>query len=193
MNKSRLEAFSDGVFAIVITLLILDVKLPDVPYDQLPRVLTDALPHLLAYIMSFIIIGLYWISHHISLTLLHKTSAAFLWMNILLLLLISFIPFPASLLGKYPFERIPLVLYGATLIATNLTGYAMLYHIYKRPQLSTSALTKENFIYQRKIYIVVNAGYLTAILVALLSPCISYLMYGVITLALIIRNIRRFK
>ncbi|HXC07199.1 MAG TPA: TMEM175 family protein [Bacteroidia bacterium] len=193
MNKSRLEAFSDGVFAIVITLLILDVRLPDVSYDKLPGAIRDVLPHLLAYVMSFIIIGLYWISHHISLNLVHKTTGAFLWMNILLLLLISFIPFPASLLGKYPFEPIPLILYGATLIATNLTGFSMLYHIYKRPHLTGSTLTRENFIYQRKVYIIINTFYLLAIGMAWISPALSYILYGLITAVLIIRNVRRVK
>ena len=97
MEKSRLEAFSDGVFAIVITLLILDIRFPEVEYSQFAATLVSVLPRILAYVMSFIIIGLYWVIHHNSMHAIKKTDRGFLWLNILLLLCVSFIPFPTSL------------------------------------------------------------------------------------------------
>ena len=74
MKKSRLEAFSDGVFAIVITLLILDIRFPEVDYSQFAATLTSVLPRILAYVMSFIIIGLYWVIHHNSMHVMKKTD-----------------------------------------------------------------------------------------------------------------------
>ena len=81
MQKSRLEAFSDGVFAIVITLLILDIRFPEVPYSQFGQTLLSLLPRILAYVMSFILIGLYWVVHHNSLHGMKKTDRGFLWLN----------------------------------------------------------------------------------------------------------------
>ncbi len=75
MKKSRLEAFSDGVFAIVITLLILDIRFPEVDYSQFAATLTSVLPRILAYVMSFIIIGLYLVIHHNSMHAMKKTES----------------------------------------------------------------------------------------------------------------------
>src|SRR5262249_34533535 len=101
MTKARLEAFSDGVFAIVITLLILDIRIPEVPYRQLWPALTAAGPRLLAYVMSFLLIGLYWVFHHHGMQRLERTDGVFIWLNILFLLFVSFLPFPTVLLGRY--------------------------------------------------------------------------------------------
>ncbi|HMU93412.1 MAG TPA: TMEM175 family protein, partial [Anaerolineales bacterium] len=79
MEKSRLEAFSDGVFAIVITLLILDIRFPEVEYAQFSETLVSVVPRILAYIMSFVIIGLYWVIHHNSMHAIKKTDRGFLW------------------------------------------------------------------------------------------------------------------
>jgi len=79
MEKSRLEAFSDGVFAIVITLLILDIRFPNVEYSQFAATLASLLPRILAYIMSFIIIGLYWVIHHNSMHAMKITDRGFHW------------------------------------------------------------------------------------------------------------------
>jgi uncharacterized membrane protein len=74
VNKGRLEAFSDGVFAIVITLLILDVKIPEVAYQQLGEALLATLPKIFAYVMSFLIVSLYWVTHHNIMAFLVKTD-----------------------------------------------------------------------------------------------------------------------
>jgi uncharacterized membrane protein len=185
MEKSRLEAFSDGVFAIVITLLILDIRFPEADYSQFWSTLISMLPRILAYVMSFIIIGLYWVSHHNSLHAIKKTDRGFLWLNILLLLFVSFIPFPTSLLGRYPFRAGPIIIYGLTLIACNAVGYIMIIYVHYRPHLAVSDF---NQLYLRRhtpVYIVVNAAYLGAILLAHLSPLLSYLIYIGVVVVLI--------
>src|SRR5947207_3057718 len=121
-----MEAFSDGVFAIVITLLVLDVHLPDVPASELGNALWAIAPRIIAYATSFLLTGLYWFSHHRSMEVLQRTDGALLWMNTVLLLLVSFIPFPTSLLGRYLFEPLPIVLYGGTLLAANAVGFIMI-------------------------------------------------------------------
>ena len=114
MTKHRLEMFSDGVFAIVITILILNIHLPENTSTQhLGEALKALFPDILAYVTSFILIGLYWIAHHTSFHHIHKVNGVLLWLNMLLLLFVSFMPFPASLLGKYPTEPVPLMIYGS--------------------------------------------------------------------------------
>jgi len=186
MEKSRLEAFSDGVFAIVITLLILDIRFPEVDYSQFWTTLSSLLPRILAYVMSFIIIGLYWVTHHNSMHAIKKTDRVFLWLNILLLLCVSFIPFPTSLLGRYPFQAGPIIIYGATLIASNLVGYIMILYVWFHPHLATAEFGKKYMRQHTPVYIVVNILYLCAILLAHLLPLLSYLIYIIVVVLLIV-------
>jgi len=186
MEKSRLEAFSDGVFAIVITLLILDIRFPNVPYAQFAETLVSILPRILAYVMSFIIIGLYWVTHHNSMHAMKKTDRGFLWLNILLLLCVSFIPFPTSLLGRYPFQAWPIIIYGATLITCNVVGYVMLVYVHYYPHLAVSEFNEMYLRRHTPVYILVNGLYLCAILLAHPLPLLSYLIYlGVVVLLIV--------
>ncbi len=126
MTKYRLEMFSDGIFAIVITILVLNIHLPDNSTAQtLGQDLRAMLPNILAYVTSFVLIGLYWIGHHTSFHHIHKVNGVFIWLNMLLLLFISFMPFPASLLGKYPLEPLSLIIYGINLILANTMAFCM--------------------------------------------------------------------
>lgn len=186
MEKSRLEAFSDGVFAIVITLLILDIRFPDVDYSQFEATLVSLLPRILAYVMSFIIIGVYWVTHHNSMHAMRKTDRSFLWLNILLLLCISFIPFPTSLLGRYPFQAGPIIIYGFTLIASNLVGYLMIVYVWYHPHLASSEFSKTYLRSHTPVYIFVNVAYLGAILLAHSFPLLSYLIYIAVVVFLIV-------
>jgi len=186
MEKSRLEAFSDGVFAIVITLLILDIRFPEVDYSQFTATLVSVLPRILAYVMSFIIIGLYWVTHHNSMHAIRKTDRGFLWLNILLLLCVSFIPFPTSLLGRYPFQAAPIIFYGLTLITCNVIGYVMLLYVHYHPHLAVPDFNQKYLRGHTPVYIVVNVAYLCAIFLAHPAPLLSYIIYiGVVVLLVI--------
>jgi uncharacterized membrane protein len=185
MTKTRLEAFSDDVFAIVITLLILIIKLPEVDYSNLKQALIVLLPNVLSYVMSFLIIGVYWVAHHRSALLVTKIDEVFLWLNILLLLFVSFIPYPTSLLGKYPFKEIPIIIYGANLIAANVTGFIMLMYLKHPPELGYGEHHKNNIYRQIPIYIVVNTLYAAAMIIAGTYPVVSYAIYIIVMLALI--------
>ena len=186
MEKSRLEAFSDGVFAIVITLLILDIRFPEVDYSQFATALVSLLPRILMYVMSFIIIGLYWVTHHNSMHAIKKTDRGFLWLNILLLLCVSFIPFPTSLLGRYPFEAGPIIFYGATLIVCNIVGYVMLVYVHYRPHLASAEFSSQYLRRHTPVYGIVNGAYLCAILLAHPFPLLSYLIYIAVVVFLIV-------
>jgi uncharacterized membrane protein len=103
--NSRLEAFCDGVFAIALTLLIIDIKIPSTTEinntSEFWLVLRHIAPSIFAFVLSFIIILITWVNHHAALKLINKSSVSFIYANGLLLLSVVFVPFPTSLLGEY--------------------------------------------------------------------------------------------
>ena len=185
MEKSRLEAFSDGVFAIVITLLILDIRFPEVDYSQFGATLKSVLPRILAYVLSFIIIGLYWVIHHNSMHAIKKTDRGFLWLNILFLLCVSFIPFPTSLVGRYPFEAGPIIIYGLTLIVCDVVGYVMVVYVHYHRHLATAEFGDKYLRSHTPVYILINGAYLGAVLLAHSYPLASYLIYVAVVVLVI--------
>src|SRR4030095_8317802 len=125
MSKTRLEAFSDGVFAIVITLLILNVHVPDGRTLTLQS-LRPLVPPLATFVLRFIIVGVYWISHHHTLHFLKEVNRRLLVLNLLVLLCVVFIPFPTSLLGTGFNNPLAVRLYGLSLMATNASVFIFL-------------------------------------------------------------------
>ncbi len=185
MNKSRLEAFSDGVFAIVITLLILDIRIPNVDYDHLGEALVGIMPHIIAYVMSFLVIGLYWIFHHNTAQLVQKVDRPFIWLNIVFLLFVSFMPFPTTLMGKYPFTQIPVLMYGANLLAANITGRIITVYTYRRDHLKTESFTPAIYKRQMRVYLFVNGLYVLAMAITFINPTISYVVFAGVFVLLI--------
>ncbi len=191
MNKQRLEAFSDGVFAIVITLLILDIKIPDVRPAALPAALVTLLPQLLTYIMSFFIVGLYWHLHHQVATEIKLIDEAFIWLNLVWLLFVSVLPFPTALLGRYPLQPIPLTVYGINLILVNVTGFLILVYFKNHPNLRFQPMSSADLRAIAPIYVVVNGLYAVAIGAAWMFPWLSYGIYFFVLIWVIIRSLRR--
>lgn len=189
MNKSRLEAFSDGVFAIVITLLVLNVKVPETNYNDLGKALIDILPSIGIYVMSFLLVGMYWVFHHYSFTFIGQLDGVLLWMNILFLLFMSFMPFPAMLMGKYPFTTLPVIIYGSNLVLANATGFVMLIYLQRNKNLTSALFTEKVFAKQFKTYLSVNIIYLGAIITGFFWPAISCIIFAVMAIILIIRSV----
>lgn len=100
-GTDRMEALSDGLFAIVLTLLVLQFEVPDVPADELPAAVADQETLLVSYLLSFVVVGLYWIIHHNLFRYIVGHDRILLWLNLLFLLSISFLPYPTELMGSY--------------------------------------------------------------------------------------------
>ncbi len=113
MNKGRLEAFSDGVFAIIITIMVLEIK---VPHGNTLEDLFPLLPIFLSYVLSFIYLGIYWNNHHHLLHTVKEVSGDILWANLHLLFWLSLVPFVTGWMGQNHFENIPVALYGVILL-----------------------------------------------------------------------------
>ena len=191
LNKQRLETFSDGVFAIVITLLILDIKIPNVEPTALGAALMNILPQMLTYILSFFIVGLYWHMHHQVAAQIKKIDEAFIWLNLIWLLFVSVLPFPTALLGRYPFQPIPLTIYGINLILVNVTGFIILVYFKNRPELRFKAMSSAELRAIAPIYVVVNGLYAVGIGAAWFFPWLSYAIYLFVLIWVIARSIRR--
>jgi len=113
MGKGRLEAFSDGVLAILITIMVLELK---VPQGAGPAALRPLLPVLLSYVLSFVYLGIYWNNHHHMLHTVTRVSAGILWANLHLLFWLSLVPFVTGWMGANHFAQAPTALYGVILL-----------------------------------------------------------------------------
>ena len=113
MEKGRLEAFSDGVLAIIITIMVLELK---VPHGDSWDVLFPQWPVFLSYVLSFIYVGIYWNNHHHLLQAAEKVNGGVLWMNLHLLFWLSLMPVATGWMGENHFARLPVALYGVVLL-----------------------------------------------------------------------------
>ena len=113
MGKSRLEAFSDGVIAILITIMVLEMK---VPIGERLEALAPVVPVFLSYVLSFIYLGIYWNNHHHMLHTVRRVTGPMLWANLHLLFWLSLVPFTTHWMGANHFAPVPTALYGAVLL-----------------------------------------------------------------------------
>jgi uncharacterized membrane protein len=126
LSKTRIEALADGIFAIVMTLLIFDIKVPQltqVTDKALRHSLIQLWPRFLTYIISFVMLGVYWVGHHNQYHYIQRTDRTFLWINILFFMSVTTIPFSTGLLGSYYTEETALLLYGLNLIVIGALLY----------------------------------------------------------------------
>lgn len=126
MEKNRLEAFSDGVLAIIITIMVLELKQP--VGDGIKDFLTLA-PTLLAYFLSFMFIAIYWVNHHLIFNQAEIINVKILWCNILWMFVMSFIPFATAWVGTYPTSMAPLFVYFADMSLASIAFHIMYYLI----------------------------------------------------------------
>jgi uncharacterized membrane protein len=122
MSKDRLEAFSDGVIAILITIMVLELR---VPADGTWSALRAELPVLLAYVLSFVYLGIYWNNHHHMLSAVRRVSGMTLWANLHLLFWLSLVPFVTGWMSENHFPSAPTAVYGMVLLAAALAYYLL--------------------------------------------------------------------
>jgi uncharacterized membrane protein len=122
MSTSRMEAFSDGVIAILITIMVLELE---VPHGTTWEALSDLRPVLLSYVLSFVYLGIYWNNHHHMLQATMRVSGLVLWANLHLLFWLSLVPFTTAWMGENDFAATPAAVYGITLLGAALAYYAL--------------------------------------------------------------------
>jgi uncharacterized membrane protein len=171
MGKGRLEAFSDGVLAVAITIMVLELK---VPHDASIAALLALWPVFLSYVLSFIYIGIYWNNHHHMLHATHHVSGGVLWANLHLLFWLSLIPFTTAWMGENHFASLPTALYGGVLLMAAI-AYWLLQQCIVSVNGAQSVLARAiGSDWKGKLS---PLAYLAAIPLAFLNPWISCALY----------------
>ena len=184
MNKARFEAFSDGVFAFAITLLILGIALPEAHYatnHDLTAALLHLWPNVIAYALSFAVIGIMWQNHHALFRLIERVDRTSVFLNLLLLAGTAFIPFATSTLGSYPAMPASAFLYGVVLSYCATVYNALLEHLIRRRAFLHS-VDDATIASSRHAYRVGWLIYLVATLLALVAPVASFVAYVAVAL-----------
>ena len=171
MEKNRLEAFSDGVLAIIITIMILELKQP--LGDSYKDLLALA-PTIFAYLLSFVFIAIYWVNHHLIFQKAELINVKILWCNIAWLFTMSFIPFATAWVGSYPMSWAPLSIYFADMLLASITFHLMYYLI-----ISESG-DKHNFKLNARSIISLATYFLAAVLGGF-SPIVAYIVVAVVS------------
>lgn len=185
MSKGRMEAFSDGVLAIVITIMVLELHAPAAPELGALVPLRETF---LSYVLSFVYLAIYWNNHHHMLQTVERVGGGVLWANMHLLLWLSLVPFVTAWMGKTEFAAMPVALYGTVLLAASIAYYILtraLLATHGRESRFAAALGSD-----RKGRISVGI-YVAAIALAFVSPTLSCALYVLVALIWLVPD-RRF-
>jgi uncharacterized membrane protein len=178
-DPARVLALSDGVFAIIITLLVLEVHVPELTQGQsLAEALEELRPSLVAFVISFILAGIQWVGHRDLFGLIRRTDRGLVWLNILYLLPLCLLPFGAGLLGRYEQEPVALRIYGLILVAIAVMRVVIWLYATNRPHLLWQRLDDRQRRAGLALTVFPGLFYLLAILVAAVAPGVSLAMYA---------------
>ncbi len=183
MEKNRLEAFSDGVIAIIITIMVLELKVPHgIEWNDL----MSLVPVFFSYVMSFLYVGVYWNNHHHMLQATKRISGRILWANMHLLFWLSLVPFVTGWMGENNFATIPVVLYGMVLLMAAIAYYILarsLAHHEKNTELANALGRDWKAVISLLFYI-------CAIPLAFIHTSLSILLYIIVFVVWFVPDIR---
>ena len=181
LAKNRIEALADGIFAVAMTLLVLDIKSPENREFETAADLVNylvALEHSFAmYVISFFVLAIFWISHHLLFHFVRHVDRRLLWFNIAFLLLVTFVPFSTDLLGDHGHLMLPVLVYGANLLALGSLLALQLRYLVANAELAAPDLTKAIAVNLRRDLSIYGAVPLASMAVSLVSPRTGMYMY----------------
>jgi len=181
MSKERLEAFSDGVIAIAITLLVLDLKVPPVGGGSLAHALGEQWPSYAAYVISFLTIGIIWINHHAAMRRLRAVDHSVLTLNLLLLLCIGALPFTTALIAEYlrasSGESLAAAVYAGSFLVMSISFYALEHHtLFNRAHLLHDEIREMDRV---RIARRSRGGLMPYVVATALAPLSPYVTLGI--------------
>jgi uncharacterized membrane protein len=186
MSTNRFEAFSDGVFAIAMTLLVVDLKMPDLAQSTASDSVAHLLaiwPQVLSFITSFSVIGVIWLNHHTLFHFLKRVDRAILILNLLLLLCVAFIPYATAVMGHYSHFQPVVAFFGLVLALTGAVYNGLWFYIVRR-YITPQRLLRRDYLRVASIRIVVwPLVYVLAAALSLISTAISITLYILIPIA----------
>ncbi len=185
LGKGRLEALTDGIFATVMTVLVLSLSVPVIANNITGSKLSSEVvvgiealwPNILGYVLSFLLLAVLWISHHSVFHYVTRVDRALLWLNTLFLLTIGFLPFSTALIGRYPEVLLPVIIYSADIIATSFCMLSILSYSARNGLL---VVPEHDERVMQRIRARWRTGpwiYFGAILLSFLSPLASFAVY----------------
>ncbi|MGZ4452748.1 MAG: TMEM175 family protein [Nocardioides sp.] len=187
MRTSRLEAFSDGVLAIIITIMVLELK---VPHEATWGALGDSATGFLTYALSFVYVGIYWNNHHHMFQVVRTVSGGVLWPNLTLLFWLSLFPFTTAWLDEQHFATVPMVVYGLNLLAAAVAYYVLQLAIFRCPggEELREALGRDLKGKSSPVL------YVTGILLTFVSPWLGLAVYTVVAVLWLVpdRRVERY-
>lgn len=180
LKSGRVEAFSDGVFAIIVTLLVLELKVPHL-HDALSNheafeALVELYPKFLSFILSFIYVVIFWVNHHHFFHLITHVNRGLVWLNNMLLLCLSFIPFPTAFIGDYPNNSVGLAFFAFILTLSGIVFNLMWRHAYKKG-LFNELVTPQYFAKAARVGFVGPLCYVVAGMLAFVLPVIAWCIF----------------
>ncbi len=184
MNKGRLEAFSDGVFAIIITIMVLELHAPE---GASLEDLKPLLPKLISYILSFVYIAIYWNNHHHVFQVVKHVNGRVLWSNILLLFCLSLVPFVTAWMGENHFSSLPVALYGIVLLMCALSYPVLIWSLIRLHGKDSLLATSIGKGIKGKASVAI---YSAGILVSFFNSWISFALYCVVAVIWFIPDTR---
>jgi TMEM175 potassium channel family protein len=180
-DPSRVVAFSDGVFAIIITLLVLEIQVPELAGGQtLTEALEEIRPSLVAFLVSFVVVAIAWAGHRDLFSLMRRTDRAIVWLNFGYLLPLCILPFGASLIARFDSEAVALEMYGLLLVAVALTRLGTWWYATGRPHLLFVPMDMRSRFLGSSAIGVQGAAYAVAIALAATSPTVNLAIYGAV-------------
>lgn len=174
MSKGRLEAFSDGVIAIIITIMVLELK---IPHEAGLDALRPLIPKFLSYVLSFIYIGIYWNNHHHMLQAVRQINGSILWANMNLLFWLSLIPFATGWMGENHFSAWPVALYGVVLLLAGFAYFILTRTLITYQGADSTLATAVGRDFKGKVSIVLYAA---AILLSFVNPWLACGIYVIV-------------
>ena len=194
-NKTRLEGLADGLFAIVMTLLVLELSIPVITGNSVSAELVEKLiglwPKVLIYILSFVVLGTVWENHHTTFHYVARSDGKLAWMNIILLMFVALVPFSTSLLGNYSGTRVAAVIYGINFLIILGMHWLMWRYINREEStLTDKAIGTKYVVSGQKIgYLFGCISYAIGICIAFINPVASICVYAFLALIRIIAMI----
>lgn len=181
-SKSRVETFSDGIFAIIITLLVLEIKVPHIQEhhsaDELFKAITGLFPKFIGWIISFFTIAVIWVNHHKIFKQIKQLDTGIFWWNAFLLLWTSFIPFPTAVLGDYPNNQTSVVLYGVVMSLMAVSFSFMRFYAIRKKDVLDESVNVQLFKKGTQLSLVFGpVMYLLGVALGFIHPYLAFAVY----------------
>jgi len=176
MTTHRMEAFSDGVMAIIITIMVLELR---PPHEATLAALRPLAPVVVSYVLSFIYLGIYWNNHHHLLHAVDHVNGPVLWANLHLLFWLSLVPFATAWMGENRFESVPIMIYGFVLLAASIAYYILTRALVALHGNNSTLATAVGKDYKGQIS---TAIYLVAVLIAAWKSWIAFALYVLVAI-----------